>query len=154
MSAYPPSERITITYTSHSDGGEQPIELPLRLLILGNFQGNTADAAVPLAQREAADITNENFAHVMQAQKVGLRIEVENQLNPEANAPPLALHLRFDGLKDFHPDQLVKQIPQLNRLRTLRALLTKLRIEPEKTNHTLAALEDLLADWRAKRVDW
>ena len=67
------------------------------MLILGNFQGNTANTLPPLAERETTAITPQNITDVMKAYRMGLHIEVENHLDSEADASPLALHIPFDG---------------------------------------------------------
>ena len=39
----------------------------------------------------------------------------------------MGVHLKFDSLKDFEPDQLIKQVPELAKLMELREALKALK---------------------------
>lgn len=74
------------------------------------------------------EIDRDNFNSVLAAMTPSLAFKVDNKLSDEEGQ--LAVELRFKSLDDFHPEQIVQQVPPLARLvetrRRLSALLNKL----------------------------
>lgn len=54
-----------------------------------------------------------------------MEFTVPNKLGGEN--PDLAMNLKFSHLKDFEPDQIVRQIPELGKLMELRDALKALK---------------------------
>lgn len=118
-----PKERINITLDVPTGDGVQSIELPFRMLVLGDFLGREDDSEV--ADREVISINKDNFADVMRSSNLNLDLVVEDKLSEEGG--DLSVHLDIEGMSSFEPDEIVKQIPELSRLMAARNLLHDLR---------------------------
>jgi len=119
-----PKERINITLDVPTGDGVQTIELPFRMLVLGDFLGREQDEDV--ADREVISINKDNFSDVLRSSKLNLDLVVEDKLSDEPGND-LAVHLDIGSMSSFEPDEIVKQIPELSRLMAARNLLQDLR---------------------------
>lgn len=118
-----PQERINITYKSSVNGASEEVELPLKMLFLGDYTGK-ADPR-PLEDRKPINVDKDNFEQVLREQNLGLDVTVPNKLSEEGGE--LSVKLAFKALKDFGPDALVEQVPELKKLMELRTALTALK---------------------------
>ena len=124
-----PRERVNITYRPATDGAQEDVELPFKILVLGDFTGR--DDERPIEDRAPIAVDKDTFDRVMAAQGLGVAISVPNALadaNDDAGDPgELAVTLRFASLADFRPEGLARQVPELQRLLELRAALVALK---------------------------
>lgn len=122
------SERVTLTLKrKHGDENE----LPCKLLIMGDYQG--AGDNIAFYQRTSVDINKRNFNQVMHTMAPRLKTTVPNLMAdiPAGNTSrELPLDICFRAMEDFHPDNLVRQIPSLDRVLRLRELLVDLKTYP------------------------
>lgn len=137
-----PKERINITYKAKTNGRESDVELPLKLMVMSNLTGK-ADKQ-PLEERETLQINKTNFNQVMQKLNISSQFSVKNTLG--TGAEELDVNLKITSMKDFSPDSIVKQIPELNKLMQLREALMALKGPmgniPDFRKSVLAALKD------------
>jgi len=97
---------------------------------MGNFKGNAhPEADTPVGMRTPVAIDHTTFEKVMVAANISLktRIDYYPKLRKRPNkqqAKPLDINLRFASLKDFNPDQIINQIPELRKQVILRDLLS------------------------------
>ncbi|HEY8375792.1 MAG TPA: type VI secretion system contractile sheath small subunit [Nannocystis sp.] len=119
-----PKERVNITYKPATDGAAEDVELPLKILMLGDFTGRPDDR--PIEDRKPINVDKDNFDKVMAAQNLETSISVANKLTDDAQGD-LSLNLKFSTLKDFRPEGIVEQVPQLKELMELRNALTALK---------------------------
>jgi type VI secretion system protein ImpB len=119
-----PKERVNIVYRPAEGDGREEVELPMKLLVLGDFTGSSDQR--PMEKRQPVSINKENFDEVMRGQDISLQLEVPNCLtgNPEQE---LGLNLKFQRLKDFGPEAVIEQVPQLKRILELREALRALK---------------------------
>lgn len=119
-----PKERINITYVPATNGEQEEVELPLRLLVAGDFIGREEDTA--LEDRVPVRIDKDTFNSVMAEQGIGLKDSIVNVLseNPDDT---LDMDLKFQTIDDFSPDAIARQIPELNKLLELREALVALK---------------------------
>ncbi len=117
-----PPARINIQLSVDSGGAQKKMELPLKLLIVGDFKMDGDDSRI--IEREKINLNKDNFDGVMQSLNVALKTSVENRLKKDNSALPI--ELRFDSIKSFEPMEIVKQIPDLNRLMAVRNLIKDL----------------------------
>lgn len=118
-----PKERINITYKAKTNGQNADVELPLKLMVMADLTGGNAKA--PLEEREVLQINKNNFDQVMQKLEIKADFSVENTLGGEADT--LDVHLDLTSMKDFSPDSILKQVPELNKLMQLREALVALK---------------------------
>lgn len=140
-SSTPPKERINITYKSKTNGQTPEVELPLKLMVMANFTGGSA---IPLGEREAITINKNTFNQVMQKMGVEAHFSVKNTLHKDADE--LNVNLSITNMKDFSPDNIAKQVPEINKLLKLREALIALKGPmgniPDFRKAVLEALKD------------
>jgi len=119
-----PRERVNIVYKSALGDAQEEVELPLKLLMIGDYTGRADSTA--LEDRKPINIDKDNFNDVMRSQAIGAQVQVANKL-ADKEGEEMAVTLRFDTLKDFEPESIVKQVPELKKLLELRQALTALK---------------------------
>jgi type VI secretion system protein ImpB len=119
-----PKERVNITYKPAIGDAKEEIELPLKLLMMGDYTQRPDPR--PLEDRKPLNIDKDNFQKVMSEQKLGLTFNVKNALseNPDDE---LTVNLKFRRLSDMEPEAVANQVPELKKLLELRAALTALK---------------------------
>jgi type VI secretion system protein ImpB len=118
-----PKERVNIVYKPAGDAQED-VELPLRILMLGDFTGKADDT--PVEDRKPINIDKDNFNDVLEEHKLGVDINVTDTLSGEAGAE-MGVSLKFKSMKDFGPEGIVAQVPELKSLLDLRNALNALQ---------------------------
>lgn len=118
-----PKERINITYRPATNTKEQK-ELPFRMAMLGDFTLKPDDT--PLEERKMLRVDKDNFSDVMRSQKLGADINVPNKLSGGEGAE-MGVSLKFGTLKDFAPEQIARQVPELDQLLNTREALNALK---------------------------
>ena len=118
-----PKERINIVYKPATGDAKEEIELPLKLLVVGDFTQRPEDET--LENRPMINIDKDNFNDVLRGQNLSLSINVDNKL--AADGGELPVHLKMQSMKDFDPEAVARQIPELNKLLELREALTALK---------------------------
>jgi len=119
-----PKERVNIVFKPSTGGAQEEVELPLKLMMLGDFTG--VQDTRQLEDRKPISIDKDNFNDVMRSHKLGASFTVPDTLSGDKNAD-LAVNLKFETLKDFEPEQVAKQVPELDKLLDLRNALTALK---------------------------
>lgn len=119
-----PKERVNITYKPATGGAQEDVELPLKILMLGDFTGRPDDR--PVEDRKPINVDKDNFDKVMAAQNLEAQISVPNKLQ-DGDAGDLSVGLKFNTLRDFRPEGIAEQVPQLKELLDLRNALTALK---------------------------
>lgn len=119
-----PRERVNIVYRPATGDAQEEVELPLKVLVMGDFTLKPDDR--PVEEREPINIDKDNFNEVLKAQNINLSVNVANKLSGEPD-DEMSVLLKFDSLKDFGPEAIAKNTPELNRLLELREALTSLK---------------------------
>ncbi|MDR3176388.1 MAG: type VI secretion system contractile sheath small subunit [Desulfovibrio sp.] len=119
-----PKERVNIVYKPATGDAQAEVELPLKLTVLGDFTRRQDDR--PLEDRAPISVDKDNFNDVLKAQDVKLDIVVENKLAEEKGAT-MPVSLSFASIKDFEPDSIAAQVPELAELLKLRESLKALK---------------------------
>jgi type VI secretion system protein ImpB len=118
-----PQERVNITYKSSVGGAQQEVELPLKMLFIGDFTGR--EDPRPLEERKPINVDKDNFQQVLAEQNLSLSMQVSNKLAEDGGELPVTV--KFRKLSDFGPDSIVEQVPDLKKLMELRLALTSLK---------------------------
>jgi type VI secretion system protein ImpB len=131
--------RVNIAISDRLRGGAQP-ELPFRMLVMGDY--TLKEDKRPIADRMPVDINKSNFDSIMQSFNLSLETTVGNRIAGQGEMP---VSLKFGTLKDFRPEAVARQVPQLKSLLELREALKALRPKlGDKTaqQKLLAAIKD------------
>lgn len=139
-------ERVSITYKPASGNAREEVELPLRLLFLGDFTQRPDPRS--LEDRHPISIDNDTFDRVMMTQKLSLQISVPDKLS-DTPGGELALNLHFKRHSDFEPDAILLQVPALKTLLDQRAGTHNPAIESKLAHQ----LDEILHHPQFKRLD-
>lgn len=113
--------RVNIVISDRLRGGAEP-ELPFRLLVMGDYTLKTDKR--PVEDRAPVDVNKTNFDSVMQSFNLSLDMSVADRISGTGELP---VSLKFGTLKDFRPEAIARQVPQLKNLLEFREALKALR---------------------------
>lgn len=113
--------RVNISISDRLRGGAEP-ELPFRMLVMGDY--TMKDDKRPVEERIPLDISKSNFDSVMQSFNLSLDLNVEDRI---VGSGEMGVHLNFGTLKDFRPESVARQVPQIRSLLELRDAMKALR---------------------------
>jgi type VI secretion system protein ImpB len=119
-----PRERVNIVYRPATGDAKEEVELPLKMLVLGDFTFRPDDRRVE--DREPINVDKDNFNEVLKAQDMNVSVTVPNKLSGEPDEE-MNVTLKFESIKDFGPEAITKNTPELNQLLELRKALTSLK---------------------------
>ena len=142
-----PKERVNIRYRPATGDAKEEIELPLKHVILGDFTSRPDDT--PLEERERINVDKDNFNDVMRSMNLGVDASVDDRLSDDADAR-MGVHLKFDSLRDFEPEQVVAQVPELRKLLELRQALVALKGPLGNTPAFRKAIQSIIDDEGAR----
>jgi type VI secretion system protein ImpB len=143
-SSIAPKERVNIRYKPATGDAREEIELPHKLLVVGDFTMRPDDT--PLGERKRIDINKDNFNEVMRSQNLELNLKVKNRLSDDPEAGDMSVTLNIGTLKDLEPDQVARAVPEIRKLLELRAALTALKGPLGNMPSFRRAIERILAD--------
>lgn len=118
-----PKERVNIVYKSSTGDQTDDVELPLKLLMVGDYTGREGDKI--LEERKPANINKDNFDDVMKSMNLNLDLNVGNTLSQEDDL--MSVHIDVKSMKDFSPESIANQVPELNSLMQMRNALLALK---------------------------
>ena len=140
-----PKERVNVTFTPTTGNVQEEMELPLKLMVLGDFTQREDERTIE--QRKPIAIDKGNFDEVLAKQELSLDFVVPNRLHNDDNGDDsLNVHLKLDSMKDFNPASLVSQIPELQKLMELRDALVALKGPLGNAPAFRKAIESVLSD--------
>jgi type VI secretion system protein ImpB len=119
-----PRERVNIVYRPATGDAQEEVELPLKVLVMGDFTGKPDDRLVE--EREPINIDKDNFNEVLKAQNIQIDVAVPNKISGEPDED-MNVSLKFESLNDFGPEAVAKNTPELNRLLELRQAVGSLK---------------------------
>ncbi|MBA6339745.1 type VI secretion system contractile sheath small subunit [Colwellia sp. MB02u-10] len=119
-----PKERVNISYKPAVGDASVQIELPMKVLVMGDFMNRPDDRTIE--ERDLLNVNKKNFDEVMSSMDLDVTFSVPNRLT-ENSDEEIDIHLTPKCLKDFSPDNLVAQIPELKKVMELRAALKALK---------------------------
>jgi type VI secretion system protein ImpB len=118
-----PKARVNLKLDLHTGGAQKKVELPLKLLVTGDFSNGTEQR--PLSEREKIDVNKNNLNAVISEFSPTVNLSVENTLAGDGSEENI--RLTFQNMKDFEPEQVARQIPQLKAMLAMRNLLRDLK---------------------------
>ena len=118
-----PKARVNIKLDLHTGDAQKKVELPLKLMVMGDYSNGKEQR--PLSERSKVAIDKNNFDSVLAEFSPEVKLTVANTLAEDAGEA--AVDLGFRSMKDFEPEQVARQIPQLRALLAMRNLLRDLK---------------------------
>jgi type VI secretion system protein ImpB len=118
-----PKARVNIRLDLHTGGAQKKVELPLKLMVMGDYSNGREQRA--LSARGKVNVNKLNFDSVLGEFNPQLSIAVANTLADDGDEANIQLDFRV--MKDFEPEQVARQIPQLRAMLAMRNLLRDLK---------------------------
>lgn len=97
-----PKARINIKLDLHTGNAQKKMELPLKLLVTGDFSNGQEQRV--LSERQKVNVNKNNFDSVLAEFSPALNISVENTLAGDGSEE--SVRLIFRDMKDFTPEQV------------------------------------------------
>jgi len=119
-----PKERVNISYKPAIGDASVQIELPMKVLVIGDFINRPDDRTIEA--RELININKKNFDEVLSSMNLNIAFSVPNRLSDNSDES-IDIQLNPKSMKDFSPDNLVNLIPELKEVMQLRAALKALK---------------------------
>jgi type VI secretion system protein ImpB len=142
-----PKERINIRYVPATGAEQAEVELPHKMLVIGDFG---LDDSRALEDRPVLRIDKHSFDSVLEDAQVSLDLSVTALLGQREDAE-MAVNLQFASIKDFGPDRIARQVPELNRLIELREALVALKGPLGNVPAFRKQLQQVLGDDQARQ---
>lgn len=128
-----PKSRITLTYRIPQGIEQKELELPLRIVVMGNLSGSTPDGKnkskdqlVDLDKRSIRRLDGKNLNKVMADMNLQVTVKVKDCIEPgndPANPNQMEVTLPVKGMKSFTPADIAQNVPKIKALLTLKKLL-------------------------------
>ena len=143
-----PKERVNIVYKPATNMDED-VELPFKVLVMGDFTGRADDAS--LEDRKPINVDKDNFNEVLAGQKLAVDFNVKDRLSPDAQeGDEVPVHLQIKSIKDFQPEQVAQQVPELKSLLEIREALVAMKGPLGNVKNFSKKLKEVLADDAAR----
>ncbi|WP_338557327.1 type VI secretion system contractile sheath small subunit [Erwinia sp. E_sp_B04_7] len=137
-----PKARINLKLDLHTGGATKKTELPLKLMVAGNYSNGAEQR--PVSEREPVSVNKNNFDAVLAEFSPSVNLSVENTLAGDGSADNI--NLTFQSMKDFSPEQVAASIPQLKAMLAMRNLLRDLKANLLDNQTFRKSLEHILLD--------
>ena len=147
-SSVAPKERINVTFKPSNGEGLDELELPLKLMMMGDYTLKVDDRKIE--DRKAININKNNFNEVLEKHNLNLELQVPNRLTDETTDEVLAIKLQFQSMKDFDPASLVQQVPEMKALMELRDALVALKGPLGNVPSFRKAIEEVLTNQESR----
>lgn len=119
-----PKERINVTYKPATGDQTEEIEIPFKLLVVGEF--NPDEEFSTVEDKKVVSVNKNNFHDVLQKQNITLEMSVDNKLSGDKD-DTLNVELNFNHMRDFSPENIIEQVDELKKLQELRESLISLK---------------------------
>ena len=118
-----PRSRVNISLDLETGGAGVKKELPMKLLVLGDFSNGQGDGDI--SERERININSSNIEQVMTNLAPKMNFSVPNRIKDDGGE--IAINLTATNFRSFEPEHVVSQIPELRELLSMRNLLKDLK---------------------------
>jgi type VI secretion system protein ImpB len=142
-----PPARINLKLDVGKGNAKKKIELPLKMLVVGDFSFKKHDDR--LSERERISINKENFTQVMESMNLNLKYNVENKISGNGD---LSVDLPMKNMDSFKPENVAKNIPAMSKLLAARNLLKDLKSNLLDNREFRKRLEDVIKDPAAAKA--
>ena len=136
--------RVQITYDVMVGGSVEHRELPFVVGIMADLSGMRGEEPPPLKERSFVGIDIDNMHDIMDHIKPNLDLTVDNKLLN--NNKPFNVGLVFKTMDDFHPSNLINQIPSLTALNKSRINLKDLLSKMDGNDELEQMLMEIMQD--------
>jgi type VI secretion system protein ImpB len=144
-----PPARINLKLDVGKGDAKKKIELPLKMLVAGDF--STKKHTDRVAEREKIAINKNNFTQVMESMDLNLKFNTDDKLSGEKDKEiPVSLSIR--NMDSFRPENVAREIPELSRLLAARNLIKDLKSNLLDNREFRKRLEEIVKDPAAAKA--
>jgi len=122
-----PKSRLTLTYRTNVHGEPEDVQLPLRLLIMGDLSRAPAEKKAELEKRTLRQLDGKNLNNVMEDMKMSVTMEVPNKIDPDRGGGEFSATIPITSMKSFQPAEVAKHVPKIRSLLLLKKLLLEVQ---------------------------
>ena len=142
-----PSARINLKLDVGKGSAKKKTELPLKLLVMGDFSMQQTGERV--VEREKISVDKNNFTQVMESMNLKLNYAVPNKLSGEGD---INVAMNIKNLDSLKPESVAKNIPELSKLLAARNLLKDLKSNLLDNREFRKRLEEIIKDPQAAKL--
>lgn len=147
-----PRSRITLTYKTTINGEAETIDLPFRVMVLGDFSlGSSDDRQKDLEERAPRSINGRNLDSVMKDMKMSLRLTVPNRINP-GKEEHLEVELPISKMQSFSPDEVARHVPKVRALLLLKTLMNEMQSNIDNRKELRKLIQEIFSNPGAFRA--
>ncbi|KFE63036.1 type VI secretion system contractile sheath small subunit [Hyalangium minutum] len=140
-----PTSRITLTYRTTINGQEEEVDLPFRMLVLGDLSlGSSKDRKVDLDERKLRSVKPGGLDDLMKDMDMSIEFQVPDKTTSSGEGT-MNVKLPIERMKSFHPDEFVQHVPKLKALLILRKLLLEMQADIDNRKELWRTLSELYA---------
>jgi type VI secretion system protein ImpB len=137
-----PRSRVNITLELDDGGASRKTELPFKMLAMGDYSNGQASGLI--RERQRIPVDRNNLESVLNELAPSVHYQVPNRLSNDDR--DVDVRLTFQSYRDFHPEQVAQNIPQINNMLAMRNLLKDLKSNLLDNGRFRRELEAILAD--------
>jgi type VI secretion system protein ImpB len=134
--------RVQITYDVEIGDAIEKKELPFVVGLLADLSGNQVDSQPKLRDRRFVEVDRDNFNEVMAKISPKVGVKIPDVLKGEGE---LKIDLGFERFDDFHPENIVRQVPRLEKLLLARQYLRDLVAKLDGNDELNSVLSEIAA---------
>ncbi len=138
-----PKSRVNIRYVKDTGGAMEEVELPQRIMVVGDFTLRESDEDI--SEMKKTEIDKNNFDAVMGKMNIRFTANVPDRLSGN-EGDERAVNFAIKGMEDFSPEKIVENVPELAALAQVRALLNDLKSRVINNKQFRLELEKILKD--------
>ena len=136
-----PPARINLKLDVGKGNAKKKIELPLKMLVVGDFSFKEKGDRV--SDREKISINKDNFTQVMESMDLKLKYNVDNKLTGQGD---LQVDMGMKNMDSFKPENVAKNVPALSKMLAARNLLKDLKSNLLDNREFRKRLETIIKD--------
>ena len=131
-----PKSRLTLRYRTEIHGAPEDIELPLRILIAGDFSGKGTPKK-PFESRKVANFDGKNLNTILDKMKIKV---------PVTDSDGTAHTIAINTVDSFRPDHIINSINSMGERVNAKNMLNALLSSINNSNKFRSAIRQLVAD--------
>ncbi len=134
--------RVQITYDVEIGDAIEKKELPFVVGLIADLSGEQQESLPKLRDRRFVEIDRDNFNEVMAKISPKVGVKIPDVMKGEGE---LKIDLQFEKFDDFHPENIVKQVPRLEKLLLARQYLRDLVAKLDGNDELNSVLAEVAA---------
>ncbi len=116
-------ERVNMVYRSTGPGGDVDVELPFRILVIGDF--SLDEQSEYFETQQPIEITHESLNAILNGFDLKLTLQVVDRISGSGE-DMLRLEIPIRSIQDFSPLQIANHVAVFAKFKKFRDILTKL----------------------------